>query len=76
VMLLISIVPLIAQVPAVLTKMCQAFITISEPWFTRAIVSAFPLTSAVNAYITLFIIKAYRIKVMNLFNINAVGPAR
>jgi hypothetical protein len=67
VMLLISAVPLFAQIPAAVTKMLQSLLDPFDPWISRSVIAPFPLTAASNAYITLYIVRDYRKKVIKFF---------
>src|SRR6185437_12879429 len=49
VILLISIIPLLGQVPAVVVKILQMFLPPFNPWLVRPTEAMFPLTSALNS---------------------------
>lgn len=74
VMLLISVVPLLTQMPCAFVKIIQLF---SEPfnvWVSRALVALFPTTAATNSYITIFVIRDYRKNIKKWFRRKTVSP--
>ena len=77
VILLISMIPLLTQFPAVVAKILQMFLTPFNPWLVRSTVAMFPLTPASNPYITMYVVKDYRKKILKLLKkaSPAVNPA-
>ena len=74
--LLISVIPLLAQVLGVLVKNLQIFLPPLNPWLGRLTAATVSLTSAVNSYITMYVMKDYRKKILKLLKASpAVNPA-
>lgn len=68
IVVIISIIPLFAQVPGVMCKTLQSFLPHPfDPWVSRAAAAPFPLTSAANGPITLFVVKCYRLQTKRFF---------
>lgn len=63
---LLLVIPIVAQMPGVFTKLVQTFVPI-DPWITRFLIAPFPLTSACNAYLTILTVKTYKTMTKNIF---------
>lgn len=67
VMLIISSIPLFTQIPGAIVKVLNSILPPFDPWIPRAIVAPFPTASAVNAFVTLYIVKEYRKKAISIW---------
>lgn len=73
VMLVMSAVPFYAQIPTALVKLLNIFLPPINPWIVRSLTAPFPLTSALNAYVTIYIVKDYRNKTLSIFKKKSVS---
>lgn len=64
--LIISAVPFFAQIPVATLKLVHVFIDPVDPWISRTLMAPFPLTSALNAFITIFLVKTYKKKTIEI----------
>jgi hypothetical protein len=67
VIVVISAVPLFTQLPAVIVKFLQIFFRSFSPWVGRILISTFPLTGAINPFVTIYVVKEYRNKFLKFF---------